>query len=69
MKLYIGKDARAFGCLQRAVFQSKRLSMQMKRQVYKTAVMLVLMYGFETWAIKEKMNGACVPSTIDASGQ
>ena len=52
VKLRIGKAARAFGCLQKAVFQNKRFSVETKRRVYKAAVMSVLLYGSETWAIK-----------------
>ena len=32
--LCIGKAARAFGCLQKAVFKNKRLAVEMKRRVY-----------------------------------
>ena len=55
VKLRIGTAARAFGCLQRAVFQNKRLPVPTKRRVYKAAIVSVQMYGSETWAIKQKM--------------
>ena len=52
VKIRIGKAARAFGCLQRAVFQNRRLSVETKRKVYKAAVLSVLLYATEAWAIK-----------------
>ena len=52
VKICIGKAARAFGCLQRAVFQYRRLSVETKRKVYKAVVLSVLLYVTETWAIK-----------------
>ena len=52
VKLRIGKAARAFGCLQKAMFQNKRFSVETKRRAYTAAVMSVLLYGSETLAIK-----------------
>ena len=49
---YISKVARAFGCLQKSIFQNRHLSVETKRKVYKAAVLSVLLYGAETWTIK-----------------
>ncbi len=54
VKIRIAKAARAFGCLQRAVFQNRKLSLETKRRVYQAAVLSVLLYGAESWAIKIK---------------
>ena len=48
----IGRASRAFGCLQRSIFQNHRLTIATKREVYKATVLSVLLYGTETWAIK-----------------
>ena len=48
----IGKASRAFGCLQRSIFQNHHLTISTKREVYKVTVLSVLLYGTETWAIK-----------------
>ena len=48
----ISKASRAFGCLQRSVFQNRHLSTDTKRTVYRAAVLSVLLYGAETWAVK-----------------
>ena len=48
----IGKASRAFGCLQKSIFQNKRLSTSIKREVYRATVLSVLLYGTETWAVK-----------------
>ncbi len=57
----IGKASRAFGCLQRSIFQNHRLTIATKREVYKATVLSVLFYGTETWAIKahslRRLNG------------
>ena len=52
VKCRIGKAARAFGCLQKPIFQNHRLSVETKRKVYRAVVLSVLLYGAETWAIK-----------------
>ena len=52
VKCCISKAARAFGCLQKAIFQNRRISVETKRKVYKAVVLSVLLYGAETWAIK-----------------
>ena len=48
----IGKAFRAFGCLQRSIFQKHRLTISTKREIYKATVLSVLLYGTETWTIK-----------------
>ena len=50
----IAKAARAFGCLRKSVFCDKVLSTATKRHVYRAAVLSVLLYGAETWALKAK---------------
>ena len=52
VKIRISKAARAFGCLQKSIFQDHRLSVETKRRVYEAAVLSVLLYGAETWSIK-----------------
>ena len=52
MKIHISKAARAFGCLQKSIFQECRLSVETKRRAYEAAVLSVLLYGAETWSIK-----------------
>ena len=52
VKCRIGKAARAFGCLQKPIFQNHSLSVETKRKVYRAVVLSVLLYGVETWAIK-----------------
>ena len=50
----IAKAARAFGCLRKSVFCDETLSVATKRHVYRAAVLSVLLYGAETWALKAK---------------
>ena len=52
VKCRIGKAARAFGCLQKRIFQNRCLSVETKRKVYRAVVLSVLLYGAETWTIK-----------------
>ena len=52
MRSRISKASRAFGCLQRSVLQNRHLSTDTKRTVYRAAVLSVLLYGAETWAVK-----------------
>ena len=52
VKCRIGKAARAFGCLQKPIFQNRCLSVETKRKVYRAVVLSVLLYGAETWTIK-----------------
>ena len=52
MKIHISKAARAFGCLQKSIFQERHLSVEAKRRVYEAAVLSVLLYGADTWSIK-----------------
>ena len=48
----IAKAAREFGCLKEPIFQSKHLSVETKRAVYRPVVLAMLLYGAETWTIK-----------------
>ena len=41
----IGKASRAFGCLQKSIFQNHRLAVRTKREVYRATVLSVLLYG------------------------
>ena len=50
----IAKAARAFGCVRKSMFFDKVLSVATKRHVYRAAVLSVLLYGAETWALKAK---------------
>ena len=52
VKCRIIKAARAFGCLRKAIFQNRHISVDTKRKVYRAAVLSVLLYGAETWTIK-----------------
>ena len=52
VKVRIAKASRAFGCLQRSIFQNHRLSIETKRNVYKATVISALLYGAETWTTK-----------------
>ena len=52
VKIRISKAARAFGCLQKSIFQDRRLSVETKRRVYEATVLSVLLYGAEMWSIK-----------------
>ena len=55
VKIHIGKAARAFGCLQKSIFQNRRLSVSTKRRVYRVVVLSVLLYCAETWTIKAEV--------------
>ena len=48
----IAKAARVFGCLKEPIFQSKHLSVETKRAVYRAVVLATLLYGADTWTIK-----------------
>ena len=48
----VGKAARAFGSLKKPIFQNHRLCIATKRSVYRAVVLLVLLYGAETWIVK-----------------
>ena len=39
------QHARSFGCLQKSIFQVRRLSVETKRRVYEATVLSVLLYG------------------------
>ena len=63
----IGRVSRAFGSLCRPVFRNGNLSLKMKRMVYRSAVLGVLLYGTKTWATKrtvsqkvESFNNKCL---------
>ena len=48
----LGKASRAFGCLRSAVLQNQKFSVKIKREVYRSVVLLTLLYGAETWTVK-----------------
>ena len=50
----IGRASRVFGALHSAVFCDGSLSLSTKRMVYCSMVLGVLLYGAESWAIKER---------------
>ena len=50
----IGRASRVFGALRSAVFCDESLSLSTKRMVYCSMVLGVLLYGAESWAIKER---------------
>lgn len=64
----IAKASRAFGCLRRAIFQDRNLSVETKRQVYRAAVLL---YGAETWTQQvRRLNSfynCCVRTMLDVT--
>ena len=74
VSLHIAKAARAFGCLQGAIFQNHHLSTEKKRKVYESVVLSVLLYGAASWTIKagslRRLNGfhnCCVTSIFGVS--
>ena len=50
----IGKAARAFGCLQRSIFQNRHLSAEMKQKVYQ-ATGSVILYGSDPHRIPKQL--------------
>ena len=52
VKCRMSKAARAFGCLQRSIFQNWSFSTETKQRVYRATVLSVLLYGAETWTTK-----------------
>ena len=44
---------RAFGCLRKPIFQNSNLSVSANRSVYCSVVLLLLLYGADTWTIKD----------------
>ena len=74
VSIRIAKAARAFGCLQKSIFQNSRLSIDTKRKVYKATVLAVLLYGAEAWTIKARelkrlssFHNRCVRSMMGVS--
>ena len=74
VSIRIAKAARAFGCLQKSVFQNSRLSIDTKRKVYKATVLAMLLYGAEAWTIKARelkrlssFHNRCVRSMMGVS--
>ena len=52
VSVHLGKAARAFGCLRSSIFDSRGLSVIIKRGVYCAVVLSTLLYGSETWVVK-----------------
>ena len=50
----LAKASRAFGALLKPIFLCSALSLDIKRMVYRSVVLSVLLYGSETWAIKAR---------------
>ena len=48
------QTSRAFGCLHRAVFKDRDLTVQTNRNVYQACVLSVLLYGSECWTLLRK---------------
>ena len=70
----LGKASKAFGCLRSAIFQSRQLSVAIKREVYRVMVLSTLLYGAETWTVKadslRRMRGfhnRCIRSMLGVS--
>ena len=45
----IASASKAFGALRRVVFKDSKLSVKAKKSVYSACVLLVLLYGSESW--------------------
>ena len=72
--IHITKAAKAFGCLQKSVFQNSCLSIHTKRKVYKATVLAVLLYRAEAWTSKARefkclnsLHNQCVRSMMGVS--
>ena len=70
----IAKASQAFGHLRESIFQNNILSITTKRMVYRAAVLSILLYGVETWAIKANIlrrldvfHNHCVGSILGVS--
>ena len=70
----LGKASKAFGCIWSAIFQSRQLSVAIKREVYHVMVLSALLYGAETWTVKadslRRMRGfhnRCIRSMLGVS--
>ena len=50
----LAKASRAFGAMLRPIFLCSALSLDIKRMVYRSVVLSVLLYGSETWTIKAR---------------
>ena len=53
----IAQAPRAFGSLRDSVFAASDLSLEMKRMVYQSVVLGVLLYGAETWVPTQELVG------------
>ena len=70
----IAAASRAFGCLLRALFCSRDLSVCTKRLIYNTCVLSVLLYGSESWTLLqqdvrrlEKFHHHCIATILGIS--
>ena len=70
----IAAASRAFGCLLRAVFYARDLSIRTKRFIYTTCVLSVLLYGSESWTLLqqdvwrlEKFHHHCIATILGVS--
>ena len=53
----LAQASRAFGSLRDSVFAASDLSLEMKRLLYQSVVLGVLLYGAETWAPTQELVG------------
>ena len=49
----ISKASRACGCLQGSIFHCRALAIAEKRLVYRSCVLSIVVYGLETWCVKQ----------------
>ena len=70
----LAKASRAFGCLRSAIFQNRRISVAIKREVYRAVVLSTLLYGAETWTVKAEsvrrlrgFHNRCIRSMLGVS--
>ena len=61
----IGRVSRVFGTFRGSMFCDRNLSLTTKRMVYCSMVLEVLLYGAESWAIKEQPSGRSKHYIID----
>ena len=74
MKCRIAKASKAFGCLRGPIFNNPILSISTKRAAYQVIVLVVLLYGVETWTLKAEhvrrlttFHNRCVRTILDVT--
>ena len=70
----LAKAAKMFGSLHQSIFTNKSLSVKVRRCVYLSTVVVTLLYGSETWAVKadqmrrlEVFHNRCVKGILGVS--